>query len=179
MSADFWPVARRGAPCWGGKRHRPPPRSSSASPPVPMAGSVQLPAPSNSSGARWHRQPGHGFLSSSWGQQLLLSCGTRGTLFPGKSSPGETREQVVQIRNTSVGDCFKTRLFQASRRTKDVKRSAQHHSVDGLPAGALPSCFPDWWQPEHPLHPSCSLLLMGTAGGGTQREEGGLRGKRW
>lgn len=103
----------------------PPPPS-----PMPKAGLVQLPVPSNSSGARQHRQCGHGFLSSSWGQQLLLSCGAQGMPFPGSSSQGETQEQVVQIRNTSVRDCFKTRLFQASRRTKDVERSAQHHSVD-------------------------------------------------
>lgn len=90
---------------------------------------MQLPVPSNSDGVRQHRQRGHGFLSSSWGQQLLLSCGAQGTPFPGSSSQGETQEQVVQIRNTSVRDCFKTRLFQASR-TKDVERSTQHHSVD-------------------------------------------------
>lgn len=103
----------------------PPPPS-----PMPKAGSVQLPVPSNNSGARQHRQRGHGFLSSSWGQQLLLSCGAQGMPFPGSSSQGETQEQVVQIRNTSVRDCFKTRLFQASRRTNDVERSTQHHSVD-------------------------------------------------
>lgn len=102
----------------------PPPPS-----PMPKVGSVQLPVPSNSSGARQHRQCGHGFLSSSWGQQLLLSCGPQGMPFPGSSSQGETQEQMVQIRNTSVRDCFKTRLLQASR-TKDVERSAQHHSVD-------------------------------------------------
>lgn len=102
----------------------PPPPSS-----TPKAGLVQLPVPSNSSGARQHRQRGHGFLSSSWGQQLLLSCEAQGMPFPGSSSQEETQEQVVQIRNTSVRDCFKTKLFQASR-TKDVERSAQHHSVD-------------------------------------------------
>lgn len=148
----------------------PPPPS-----PVPEAGSVQLPAPSDSSGARRHRQPGHGFLSSSWGPQLLLSCRARGTPFPGRSSPGQTREQVVRIRNTSVGDCFKTRLFQASRRTKDVERSAQHHSVDELPAGALPS--PAWRQPAHPLHPPCFTLRARSCQ--WEQRVGGCRGKRW
>ncbi|KFQ53800.1 hypothetical protein N333_04839, partial [Nestor notabilis] len=70
------------------------------------------------------------------------------------------------------GDCFKTRLFQASSRTNDVIRSAQHHSVDKLPAVALPSCFPDGWQPAHPLHPLYSLLSMGTVGGDAEGRGG-------
>lgn len=157
----------------------PPPPPS----PVPEAGSVQLPAPSDSSRARGRRQPGRSFLSSSWGQQFLLSWEARGMPFPGRSGPGQTREQAVRIRNTSVGDCFKTRLFQASRRTKDVERSAQHHSVYELPAGALPSParFPARRQPAHPLHPPCFTLRArscrweqrGGDGGrdGTWREE--------
>ncbi|EOA97229.1 hypothetical protein Anapl_05024, partial [Anas platyrhynchos] len=36
------------------------------------------------------------------------------------------------------GGLFEDRLFQASGRTKDGERGAQHHSVDQLPAGALP-----------------------------------------
>lgn len=47
--------------------------------------------------------------------------------FPGCSYHGDTQEQVVQIRNTSVRDCFKTRL---SSKQNKRKRSAQHHSVD-------------------------------------------------
>lgn len=149
----------------------PPPSPS----PIPKADS-----PSDSSGATWCRQPGHSFLSSSWGQQLLLSCGAQGTPFPGRSSSGQTREQVVQIRNTSVGDCFKTRLFQASRRTKDVERSAQHHSVDELPARALPSpaLFPcpaaasTSASPSIP-HPPCLAPVDGNSGWG------GRGGKRW
>lgn len=151
-----------GLPTGAGKQRQPPPHSSSSFPPCPRRGRCSFPCP-NSSGARQHRQCGHGFLSSSWGQQLLLSCGAQGMPFPGSSSQGETQEQVVQIRNTSVRDCFKTRLFQASRRTKDVERSAQHHSVDE----PCPPTFLPGGKPAHPLHPACSLLSTGTAGGGT------------
>lgn len=39
------------------------------------------------------------------------------------------------------GGLFEDRLFQASGRTKDVERNAQHHSVAQLPAGARPIRF--------------------------------------
>lgn len=93
--------------------------------------------------------------------------------FPVRSGPGETQEQVVRTRNTSVGYWVKTRLFQESRRTKDVKRSAQHHSVDELPNRALLPCLAAASTPTSPsmLCLPCLLRSMGTAGGGIWREE--------
>lgn len=134
----------------------PPPPS-----PMPKAGSVKLSMPSNSTGARQHRQRGHGFLSSSWRHQLLLSCGAHGMPFPGCSSQGETQEQAVQIRNTSVRDCFKTRL--SSKQNKRCQKKCPASQC----RRALHSRSPAWWQLAHPFHPVCSLLLMGTTGGGT------------
>lgn len=135
---------------------------------------MQLPVPSDSSTARWHKQPGHSFLSSSWGQQLLLSCRARGTPFPGRSVPGQTREQVVRIRNTSVGNCFKTRLFSSKQENKRCRKKRPASQCRRVPcrspaqpclAAASTSASPSV------LHPPCLLLSMGTAGGGTQREE--------
>lgn len=164
FSANFWLVSRQGAPVGAGKQHRPPPHSSSAFPCTRggfSAASCTL------------RQPSHGFISSCWRQQLLFFSRALGMPFPVRSGPGETQEQVVRTRNTSVGDWVKTRLFQESRRTKDVKRSAQRHSVDELPDGALLSCWAAASTPTSPsvLRPQCSLRSMGTAGGGTRREE--------
>lgn len=135
-------------------------------PPYPGQGWCSFPCPQTAM-VKQHRQCGHGFLSSSWVQQLLLSCEAQGMPFPGSSSQGETQEQVVQIRNTSVRDCFKTRLFQASR-TKDVERSTQHHSVD---QPCPPTFLPGGCQHIHFTLCACSCRWE-------PRVEG-LEGKRW
>lgn len=130
--------------------------------PVPKEGLVQLPVPFDQQ---------QGSLAMAFSPLLFLVTADTALLrswrnsFPMEIQPRRNSRAGGASKKHFSGDCFKTRLFQASSRTKDVGRSAQHHSVDKLPAGALPSCFPDGWQPAHPLHPPCSLLSMGTVGG--------------
>lgn len=57
----------RGSPLGQANSANPLPTPPPPPSPMPKAGSVKLSMPSNSSGARQHRQRGHGFLSSSWG----------------------------------------------------------------------------------------------------------------
>lgn len=59
-------------------------------PPSPL-GTLQLPAPTDSGRTRWRRQLSHSFLSSSWGQQLLLSS-------KGRPSPGHWSQEKLESR---------------------------------------------------------------------------------
>jgi len=103
------------------------------------------------------------------GQQLPLSQSPRDAL-PGEIQPGgTTREQAVRVRNTSVGDCFKTRLFPASRRTsrrrKKCPASQCRRAPGRSPAQPCPLAASTSASPSE-LRPPSSLPSVGTEGGG-------------